>query len=285
MALSFATRSNSDLLDQNYELWRKDPASVDATWAAFFEGFELGNTASNKNGSGSAPAVDTSLQTRVDGLVYAYRTLGHTIAQLDPLAHETPRNPLLSLRELGFAEKDLDITVGSKFYLGGQRMKLREMIASIESIYCRHIGVEFMHLQNPRVRNWVREKIESQTPEAAISAPVQRRMLRQLAKVESFEHCLHKKYVGQKRFSLEGSEALITALYGVLETAPERGVEEICMGMSHRGRLSVIAEFLRKPFRLLFAEFSENFQPNATLGDGDVKYHLGYAITRKLKTG
>jgi 2-oxoglutarate dehydrogenase E1 component len=292
MAISFAHRSNSDLLDQNYERWRKDPASVDAHWAAFFEGFELGHTASTKNGGGAAqPAAEGAaagevpLQSRVDGLVYAYRTLGHTIAHLDPLARRAPVNPLLSLRELGFDEKDLDVPVGSRFYLGGKRMKLRELIASLEAIYCRHIGVEFMHIQNPRVRNWVREKIEGTTPEAAIPADVQRRMLRQLAKVESFEGFLHKKYVGQKRFSLEGGEALITALYGVLETSPERGVEEICMGMAHRGRLSVIAEFLRKPFRHMFAEFSENYLPDAILGDGDVKYHLGYAITRKLKTG
>jgi 2-oxoglutarate dehydrogenase E1 component len=290
MAISFAHRSNSDLLDQNYERWRKDPASVDAHWAAFFEGFELGNTVSSKNGgsTGAADGVGTAespLQTRVDGLVYAYRSLGHTLAQLDPLADEAPKNPLLSLRELGFDEKDLELTVGSKFYLGGKRMKLREMIASIEAIYCRHIGTEFMHIQNPRVRNWVREKIEGATPESAIPADVQRRMLRQLAKVESFEGFLHKKYVGQKRFSLEGGESLITALYGLLETSPKRGIEEICMGMAHRGRLSVIAEFLRKPFRHMFAEFSENYLPNAILGDGDVKYHLGYAITRKLKTG
>jgi 2-oxoglutarate dehydrogenase E1 component len=293
MAISFAHRSNSDLLDQNYERWRKDPASVDAQWAAFFEGFELGNTVSAKNGGTSATAApaegvataDSPLQTRVDGLVYSYRTLGHTVARLDPLADEAPKNPLLSLRELGFGEKDLDLTVGSKFYLGGQRMKLRELIASLESIYCRHIGVEFMHIQNPRVRNWVREKIEGTTPEDAIPAEVRLRILRQLAKVESFESFLHKKYVGQKRFSLEGGEALITALYGVMGTSPMRGIEEICLGMAHRGRLSVIAEIMRKPFRHMFAEFSENYLPNAILGDGDVKYHLGYHTTRQIKSG
>ena len=190
------------------------------------------------------------LQTRVDGLVYAYRTLGHTIANLDPLADERPQNPLLSLRELGFEEKDLDLTVGSKFLLGGKRMKLREMIASLEAIYCGHIGAEFMHIQNPRVRNWVREKIESRAPESrACPRRCSAACCAQLAKVESFEHFLHTQYQGQKRFSLEGGESLITALYGILENCPARGVEEICMGMAHRGRLSVIAEFLRKPLQ------------------------------------
>jgi 2-oxoglutarate dehydrogenase E1 component len=289
MAISFATRFNADLLDQNYELWRKDPASVDSVWAAFFEGFELGS-AQPKNGAapkdGAVPTdADAPLQTRVDGLVYAYRTLGHTLANLDPLADERPRNPLLSLRELGFEEKDLGLTVASKFLLGGKRMTLREMIARLEAIYCGPIGAEFMHIQNPRVRNWVREKIESRAPESEFPADVQRRMLRELAKVESFEHFLHTKYQGQKRFSLQGGETLITALYGILENCRARGVEEICMGMAHRGRLSVIAEFLRKPFKVMFAEFSENYLPNTTAGDGDVKYHLGYLVTRKPKTG
>src|SRR5687768_2162337 len=135
MATSFANRFNADLLDQNYERWRKDPASVDPTWSAFFEGFELGSVQS-KNGAAAAqkgattPAGDP-LQTRIDGLVYAYRTLGHTIAWLDPLAEERPQNPLLSLRELGFSEKDLELPVSSPFFLGGRRMKLREMIGGL----------------------------------------------------------------------------------------------------------------------------------------------------------
>jgi 2-oxoglutarate dehydrogenase E1 component len=289
MAISFANRSNADLLDQNYERWRKDPASVDPVWSAFFEGFELGSVQS-KNGAaaaqaGAATTHEAPLQTRVDGLVYTYRTLGHTIACLDPLADERPQNPLLSLRELGFAEKDLDLTVSSPFFLGGQRMKLRELIGALENIYSNHIGTEFMHIQNPRVRNWIREKIESRPPDSAVPAELQRRILRELAKVESFEHFLHTKYQGQKRFSLEGGESLITALYGILENCRARGVEEICMGMAHRGRLTVIAEFLRKPFKLMFAEFSENYMPNTAAGDGDVKYHLGYVVTRKPKTG
>ncbi len=294
MALSFANRFNADLLEENYQRWRQDPASVDSTWSAFFEGFELGTVTLKKNGAAAAatgaPAVESApgsdaLQTRVDGLVYAYRTLGHTIANLDPLADERPQNPLLSLRELGFSDKDLDLTVGSKFYLGGKTMKLRELIGSLEQTYCGHIGAEFMHIQNPRVRNWMRDKIEGRPADSTVDPELQRRMLRQLAKVESFEHFLHTKYQGQKRFSLEGGESLVTALYGILENCPSRGVEEICMGMAHRGRLSVIAEFLRKPFKFMFAEFSENYMPNTAAGDGDVKYHLGYTTTRHPKTG
>src|SRR3954452_10450186 len=161
MAISFATRSNIDLLDQNYEQWRKDPASVDATWAAFFEGFEFGSLRLNgSNGAtGAAPAQqgEVPLQTRVDGLVYAYRTLGHTIANLDPLAKVRPENPLLSLRELGFDEKELEQQVSSSFFQNGRSMPLREMISTLEAIYCGPIGAEFVHIQNPRVRNWLRD--------------------------------------------------------------------------------------------------------------------------------
>ncbi|MHA3773457.1 2-oxoglutarate dehydrogenase E1 component [Verrucomicrobiota bacterium sgz303538] len=288
MATSFATRFNADLLEQNYERWRKDPASVDSTWAAFFEGFELGTVQPGKNGHAAGTqkatgvAEDVSLQTRVDGLVYAYRTLGHTIAQLDPLSNVRPENPLLSLRELGFEEKDLDLTVSSKFYLGGRSMKLREMIASLEATYCSTIGFEFMHIQNPRVRNWVRDRIESRVAEYKLSVETQRRMLQQMLAVESFERFLHTKYVGQKRFSMEGGESMIVALYALLENSPQNRVNELVMGMAHRGRLSVLVEFVQKSMKVMFAKFSENFIPNTVGGDGDVKYHLGYRTTRKV---
>ena len=284
MAISFANRSNSDILDENYARWRKDPASVDATWSAFFEGFELGSV-SLTNGAKTAPAVgvDAPLQTRVDGLVFSYRTLGHTVAHLDPLAHERPENPMLSLRELGFSEKDFDLPVSTKYFMGGKPMKLREMLAALQAIYSDRIGTEFMHIQNPRVRNWLREKIEARPWQPAPPADIQRKTLRTLMKVEAFENFLHTKYKGQKRFSLEGSESVMVILNAILHHCPARGVEEIVMGMAHRGRLSVIAEFLKKPFKLMFAEFSENYMPNTAAGDGDVKYHLGYVSTRQIE--
>ncbi len=289
MAISFATRFNADLLEQNYELWRKDPAAVDSTWAAFFEGFELGSVQSKNGADGASTApeanADGPLQTRVDGLVYAYRTLGHTIASLDPLANARPENPMLSLRELGFDAKDLDLEVSSKFFLGGKRMRLREMVGQLEATYCEHIGAEFMHIQNPRVRNWIREKLESRRTGPALPPETLRRMLHQIQSVETFEHFLHTRYVGQKRFSIEGGESMIVFLHALLENCPKFKVEELVIGMAHRGRLSVIREFLQKPLRVMFAEFSENFMPNTVGGDGDVKYHLGYTTERTLDDG
>jgi 2-oxoglutarate dehydrogenase E1 component len=303
MRTAVATRIDVKLLEDQYTRWKQNPEEVEATWSAFFEGFELGIT-EKPNGAaptaagqtpGAQPVNGTSsptpniadlpLQTRVEGLVYAYRTIGHTIAKLDPLAHERPDQPLLSLRELGFQEKDLDLLVSSRFYLGGRVMKLREMIESLNQIYSSTIGFEFMHIQNIRVRNWLRERIESKPFEPAQSREAQIALLRELLEAESFEHFLHTKYVGQKRFSLEGAESLMAVLHTIFEDSPRRGVKEIVMGMAHRGRLNVLTNFLAKSFSTLFAEFSENYIPNLVGGDGDVKYHLGYTTTRKTASG
>src|ERR1700745_3647951 len=154
MRTSIAARANLDLIEENYRRWQEDPRSVDSSWSAFFEGFELGNLPQRNGAAVAAPAGEkreSPLQTRVDGLVFAYRTLGHTIARINPLAEKRPENRMLSLRELGFSEKDLDLPVSSKFFLNGQPMTLREMITRLERIYADTIGAEFMHIQNPRI--------------------------------------------------------------------------------------------------------------------------------------
>lgn len=292
MRPSFATRVNLDLLEENYRRWQENPESVDSGWSAFFEGFELGNLP-GRNGSAATAAPphagavvrEGPLQTRIDGLVYAYRTLGHTIARLDPLAEKRPQNPLLTLRELGFSEKDLDLQVSSKFFLDGRKMTLREMIATLEGMYADTIGTEFMHIQNTRIRNWVRHRLESRPPKRQASRDVQIRLLRTLLEAEAFEIFLHTRYTGQKRFSLQGAESLMLILDAILQKCPGHGIEEICMGMAHRGRLNVLANFLKKSLNLIFTEFSTNYIPDLVAGDGDVKYHLGYHTVRKLPSG
>src|SRR3954467_13849744 len=133
MHTSIGARANLELIEENYRRWQKDPESVDSGWSAFFEGFELGNLPQRNGAAGKqAETRESPLQTRIDGLVYAYRTLGHTIARVNPLAEKRPENPLLTLRELGFSEKDLDLRVSSKFFLDNQQMTLRDMIARLE---------------------------------------------------------------------------------------------------------------------------------------------------------
>jgi 2-oxoglutarate dehydrogenase E1 component len=286
MRSSIAARANLDLIEENYRRWQRDPESVDSGWAAFFEGFELGEIPDHDGAvTRTVEGPETSLQSRVDGLVYAYRTLGHTIARVNPLAEKRPENRLLTLRELGFSEKDLDLRVSSKFFHDNRQMTLRDMIATLERIYAGSIGSEFMHIQNPRIRNWVLHRLESRPAKPDTSRSVQLALLRVLLEAESFETFLHAHYVGQKRFSLQGAESLMVILEEILQKCPGAGISEICMGMAHRGRLNVLANFLKKSLNVIFTEFSENYIPNLVAGDGDVKYHLGYRTVRKLPSG
>jgi 2-oxoglutarate dehydrogenase E1 component len=288
MRPSIATRTNLDLIEQNYQIWEENPEALDSAWRAFFEGFELGNTP-QRNGAASAavPAAgrETEFQIRVDRLVYAYRTLGHTIARVNPLAEKRPENPLLSLQALGLTEQDLERKVSSRFFLDNRTMTLREMIATLDEIYADTIGAEFQYIQDPRIRHWVRDRIESRPPKHRASHEVEIALLRLLLEAEAFEVFLHTRYVGQKRFSLQGAESLMVILDTILHRCPGAGIEEICMGMAHRGRLNVLANFLKKSLKVIFTEFSTNYVPELVAGDGDVKYHLGYRTVRKLRSG
>ncbi|PYI58704.1 MAG: 2-oxoglutarate dehydrogenase E1 component, partial [Verrucomicrobia bacterium] len=200
MRTSIDARSNLDLIEENYRRWQENPESVDSGWSAFFEGFELGDLP-QRDGAAVAEAEvrEAALQTRVDGLIYAYCSLGHTVAQVDPLAEKRPQNPLLSLRELGFRESDLDLRVSSKFFLDNRSMVLRDMLAGLERIYADSIGSEFMHIQDPRVREWIRKRLETRPHKHSTLRAVQVALLRTLLEAESFETFLHTRYVGQKR--------------------------------------------------------------------------------------
>ncbi|MEM7698320.1 MAG: 2-oxoglutarate dehydrogenase E1 component [Verrucomicrobiota bacterium] len=290
MSHSIAARANADLIDQKYTLWKEDPKSVEENWSMFFEGFELGLTQPSDSGehSVSEPSaemvggLDLATRARIVTLVYNYRTLGHTAAWTDPLEEEAPQQPLLSLSELGFEEAHLDETVTTTFFENGRKMPLRELVDRLSTIYCGKIGYEYMHVQTPEVRHWLRDRIERRfdTPEPSEETKTQ--ALEWLAQAELFEKFLHRKYVGQKRFSLEGGDALMVALNGILPRFAEYGIDEMIMGMAHRGRLNVLANLLEKPLHVILYEFSENYVPNLVAGDGDVKYHLGFESKREV---
>lgn len=280
---------NADLLDEKYAQWKADPDSVEAVWSAFFEGFELGSsqTTAQSPATVAPPATEEELsfRARVGGLVYAYRTIGHTAAWIDPLSKSPPQPPNLSLDEFGLAEEDLGRRAATHYYRGGQYLPLGELIAELKRAYCDRIGFEFMHIHNREVRNWLRDRIESRASPRETESPVKTKVLEWLTEAETFEHFLHRKFPGEKRFSLEGGEALMVALNVILQNGPRFGVEEIVMGMSHRGRLNVLANFLHKSLRILLYEFAENYIPDIVAGDGDVKYHLGYESVRKTESG
>ncbi len=285
---NIASRANADLLEEKYLQWKEDPHSVEPTWSAFFEGFELGQSQPPKSAGKGSPEVvgglDLATRARIVTAVYTFRSLGHTAAWLDPL-EGPPEQTRLGLEQLGFKEEHLDEVISTQFYENGRQMPLRELIDRMRRIYCDRLGIEYMHIHHDEMRNWIRERVEGRID---LPAPAPERKLTALTwleQAEEFERFLHRKYVGQKRFSLEGGESLMVALNGIFERCPEAGVQEISMGMAHRGRLNVLANFLHKPLRVLFYEFTDNYVPNLVAGDGDVKYHLGFEAVRETGSG
>ncbi|GAA5477362.1 2-oxoglutarate dehydrogenase E1 component [Haloferula helveola] len=289
MKSSVSARLNADLLEEKYAQWSEDPQSVEPTWAAFFEGFELGNAQPKRRGAeesapGAGPATDLAFYGKVVSLVYNYRTLGHTQADINPIG-EPERNPRLELDQFGFTEADLDREASNPFFRNGEKMKLREMIAAMEKTYSGYIGFEFMHIHNTTVRHWVRERIEQHARREADPSDRKVQALKWLLESESFESFLGKKFLGEKRFSLEGGEGSMVILNAILGACPGSEVLEIEMGMAHRGRLNVLANFVAKSLPTILYEFTPNYVPDLVAGDGDVKYHLGYESVRQLPDG
>ena len=285
-SLSLPTHANSDVIEAAYSTWLANPDSVDPTWRAFFQGFSLGSNGTGLGNAGTAAAIiDSSKQAQVLRLINAYRAHGHMQAHLDPLSPPPAPFPRLNYQHFGLTEADLgeSFSVGN-FKEGGQ-LKLRTLITALNETYCGHIGVEYLHMQDLDARDWLQRRMEASHNRPSFARDQKVRILRRLFKAELFEKFLHTRFVGQKRFSLEGGETMIAAFDALIEHCPEVGVEEIVMGMAHRGRLSVLTNILRKPFDILFEQFSENYIPHSVGGDGDVKYHLGYEAELKTASG
>jgi 2-oxoglutarate dehydrogenase E1 component len=271
--------ANASYVEAVYEHYCRDPRAVDPAWAAVFAELDRGAAAP------AAPHRPAEPTIGVFDLIHSYRELGHLIADLDPLGHNQRDHPLLALSEFGFHERDLDCVVDCSRFRGAQRATLRELIALLHATYCRTLGVEFMFIDDKPQRDWLKEQMEPVRNQPPLSAEDRRHMLSLLTAAELFEQFLHTKYVGQKRFSLEGGEALIPLLHTIIEEGGNDGVEEIVMGMAHRGRLNVLANVLHKPFEMIFSEFEGSFLPADVQGDGDVKYHLGYARDHVTRQG
>ncbi|KRP36620.1 MAG: 2-oxoglutarate dehydrogenase subunit E1 [Opitutaceae bacterium BACL24 MAG-120322-bin51] len=285
---TIASRWNADLIDQNYETWQTSPESLSSEWCAFFEGFELAQSnrpaAAAQSGNATSDSF-ASKQSRIIGAIYAYRSIGHTIAQFNPLTKEVPLNPRLTLDRLGLDESDLDTVFHTGNYLGGIEMTARELLQRLEQTYCHMVGFEYIHIQETARRRWLQTRIETECFVPRFTKPEKQRILRTIMQAEDFENFLQTRYIGQKRFSLEGGETLIACLESILERCGKNKVDEIVMGMAHRGRLNVLANFLGKSFEYIFREFSENYIPETMHGDGDVKYHLGFETSRKTSEG
>lgn len=292
-SVPLAARDNSDLIEAAYAQWLDNPDSVDPTWRAFFQGFTLGNTVAAPGGKPTAAAaaaagvhvVDSYKQAQIIRYINAHRSHGHLEAHLDPLGAKPAAHPKLSLSHFGLGEPDLDESFTLTNFQGGGQKKLRDIVSAVKRTYCGTIGVEFMHVQDHDAREWLQARMEACENTPSFAKEQKTRILRRVHKAELFEKFLHTKFVGQKRFSLEGGETMIAAFDAMIEQAPDLGVEEFVMGMAHRGRLSVLTNILRKPFDVLFEQFSENYIPHTVAGDGDVKYHLGYESALTTSTG
>jgi 2-oxoglutarate dehydrogenase E1 component len=291
MNTTVSARQNADLLEAKYAQWCEDPRSVEESWSAFFEGFELGCEQVKRRGeeaqAAAGPCKDTDLIFfgRVVALIYNYRTLGHTQAHINPLDERPGRNPRLDIGQFGLSEADLDREAWNAYFRHGERMKLRDMLAVLEATYSGKIGFEFMHIHHTPVRHWVRERIESHGARSMGTAEQKLGALRWVLEAEIFENFLGKRFLGEKRFSNEGGEGAMILLNAILEACPSHGVCEIEMGMSHRGRMCVLANFVRKSLTTVLHEFTPNYEPDLVAGDGDVKYHLGYESIRELTDG
>jgi 2-oxoglutarate dehydrogenase E1 component len=276
MGTSIPNSWNLATVEAAYDRWKLNPNSVDESWRHFFQGFEFG---------ASSQELTSANAGRVIRLIDAYRELGHTVTHLDPLSEPPQASPLLQAAEFGFREDDLERTFDTSHFLGLGQSTLRQLIEALRQTYCRTIGVEFVHIAYPPLRHWLLEHMEPCRNQPAYSRERRLRILKDLRAAELFEQFLHSNYVGQKRFSLEGAETLIPMLDALVQRAADNGVREIVLGMSHRGRLSVLANILGKPLVEIFNEFEENYEPRTAGGDGDVRYHLGFSADRTTEIG
>jgi 2-oxoglutarate dehydrogenase E1 component len=275
--MSIASNVSPQWLEEQYRLWKTEPSQVPSDWQAFFEGFDLAQ---------QTPSTDSNLAAKnsaVDSLIYRYRDLGHLQAKTDPLTPEQPNHTQLNLAAFGLDEEDLEKT----FYplrFPHQSATLQEIIDLLEDTYCDKLGVEFMHIQDPKKRDWLKQRMEQSRNRAQLERDEQLHILGKLQEATLFESFLHRKFLGQKRFSLEGGEVIIPLLDCLLSHAAEKGVSDMIMGMAHRGRLNVLANIYNKPLENMFAEFQDNLEL-AFVGDGDVKYHKGYSTDLSLPSG
>jgi len=304
---------NAEFLDEQYRQYQRDPGSVPADMRAFFQGFDLANAgelnlspgAGQSSSQGAAPAPRAAapsgpvkitpaagrpagrashFQAVVDDFIGAYRDHGHLSAKIDPFDRERDRPRSLSLEYHELNEGDLDRLVDAEALGIDGELPLRQVIERLESTYCSTVGVEFMHIQDEEQRAWLLERFEGAGGRLELTRPQRAHILELLVRSELFEKFLGRRYPGEKRFSLEGAEALIPLLDHMLEVASDTGVEEVVLGMAHRGRLNVLNSIVGKTNEQIFTEFEETWGDDVD-SSGDVKYHRGYSGTRRFPNG
>ncbi|HEU4470584.1 MAG TPA: 2-oxoglutarate dehydrogenase E1 component [Flavisolibacter sp.] len=281
---SYITHSHPAYIEGLYKDFAQNPESVDPEYRKFFEGFDFALSAGinghDTPAAGTAAAAPDAGQLArefaVYSLIQAYRKKGHLIAKTNPIRERKDRGANLDLRYFGLSEANLTEKFASGQFIGLKDASLQQIIDRLRQVYCGHIGVEYQYIVNADKMEWLRREIET-TLQEPLSLDQKKRILEKLNEGVIFEKFLHTKYIGQKRFSLEGGETTIAALDAMLTVAAEHGVQEAVIGMAHRGRLNVLANILGKTYEQIFSEFEGTAIPDQTMGSGDVKYHLGFA--------
>lgn len=289
---SFLNAAHTSFFSDLYEKYLKSPDEVEPSWRAFFQGFDFGQEMADMDEQiNAALGSDSTVipykilkEFNVVKLINAYRSRGHLFTKTNPVRSRRTYSPTLDITNFDLNESDLDSVFDAGDILGLGAASLREIIQKLETIYCEAIGVEYMYIRNPERVTWIQNWLNKNLNHPVLSSDQKKHILKKLTQAVSFESFLHTKYVGQKRFSLEGNESLIPAIDAIVESASELGVKEFVMGMAHRGRLNVLTNIFGKSAQSIFGEFDGKDYQEAVF-DGDVKYHLGWTSMRETDTG
>jgi len=299
---SFLNAAHSEFFAQLYDQYLESPDSVEPSWRSFFQGFDFGMTTYNEENAiqyvaNEAPNTATSntidtaklseklqKEFKVIKLIEGYRSRGHLFTKTNPVRDRRIYTPSLEIENFGLEASDLNTVFDAAKVIGQQPCTLKEIIGHLDTIYCQHIGIEYIYIRKPEMVEWIQKKLRINDNQPNFNSDEKKAILNKLNQAVSFENFLHTKYVGQKRFSLEGGESIIPALDALIETAAEKGVEQFVMGMAHRGRLNVLANIFGKSTQDIFGEF-DGKDYDQEYFDGDVKYHLGLTADKVTRTG
>ncbi len=283
---SYIFNAHPSFIEAMYKKYREDSNGIDADWRLFFEGFDFGQGEQEVSGAG-VNLQKLKKEFGVLSIIHGFRDRGHLLTPTNPIQKRKDRRPALDLSDYHLSEGDLEQVFQAGEEIGLKEATLKQILDHLHLVYVNDIGFEINHIEDKERRMWLRDKIESRNIQLGMGFPNEKkkRILEKLTDASVFEKFLHTKYVGQKRFSLEGGETTIPAIDAIIQAGGISGVEEVVIGMAHRGRLNVLANIMGKTYDLIFNEFEGNVVPDLSYGDGDVKYHLGFSSIVKTETG
>jgi 2-oxoglutarate dehydrogenase E1 component len=287
--LSMLNGQNIAFLEDIYEQYQEDPNSVSSEWQQYFANLATSSASTTSAGSASGSGLDAVAATKqgsVSRLISTYRAMGHKRAKIDPIDEMVPQDAKeLELEYHGLSDADLDTIFDTGPLRAADRLPLRDIVAILKHSYCGPIGYEYGHMASAEQRRWLRTSIEQPIGYQPFSKDQRLHILNRVTAAEGMERYLHNKYVGQKRFSLEGGESLIPMLDHIIQQGGTEGIKEFVIGMAHRGRLNVLVNTLGKTPSNLFSEFEGKFDVNELAASGDVKYHQGFSSDIQTKGG